>query len=58
MRKEEIRYVITVYLHEKHKHMLDELAKTFKISKNEVIRQLIKSAYSQLIEKSQTTTEQ
>ena len=62
VRKEgEIRYVMTVYLREKHKRMLDELAAELKMSKNEIIRQLIKSAYTQYKKKtqaSQTTTEQ
>ena len=61
VRKEgEIRYVMTVYLREKHKRMLDELATELKMSKNEIIRQLIKSAYTQYkkTQASQTTTEQ
>jgi len=61
VRKEgEIRYVLSLYLREKHKRMLDELAAELKMSKNEIIRQLIKSAYTQYkkTQASQTTTQQ
>ena len=58
-KKGEIRYVMSVYLREKHKRMLDELATELRMSKNEIIRQLIKSAYTQYKKKAnQTTTEQ
>jgi len=50
---------MSVYLREKHKRMLDELATELRMSKNEILRQLIKSAYTQYKKKaSQTTTEQ
>ena len=61
VRKEgEIRYVLSLYLREKHKRMLDELATELRMSKNEILRQLIKSAYTQYkkTQASQTTTEQ